>query len=232
VAYVPGGGGGAPTTADYLVKTADAGLSAERVVTDTTSITVDWATAAQAKIQREALTGDVTAAQNSNATTIAAAAVTLAKMANLAQDLFIGRVTASTGVPETATITAAARTVLDDVTVGAMVDTIGGAAASGTGGLARVNTPVFTTPNIGVATGSVSGSSSSCTGLAATATALATPRAINGVNFDGSAAIEAPDSPNPIVNGTTSKIVSGYQRINVNPTFDGTMTLDGQWVLI
>jgi hypothetical protein len=31
--------GNAPSTADYLVKTADAGLSAERVVTDTTSIT-------------------------------------------------------------------------------------------------------------------------------------------------------------------------------------------------
>ena len=41
--------GGAPTTVDYLVRTADAGLSAERVVTDTASIVVDWATAAQAK---------------------------------------------------------------------------------------------------------------------------------------------------------------------------------------
>lgn len=36
---------------------------------------------------------------------------------------------------------------------------------------------------------SIDGSSASCTGLAATATALATPRAINGVNFDGTAAI-------------------------------------------
>ncbi|NDC50827.1 MAG: hypothetical protein EBZ72_05275, partial [Burkholderiaceae bacterium] len=36
VAYGPAGGGGAPSTADYLVKTADGGLSAERVVTDTT----------------------------------------------------------------------------------------------------------------------------------------------------------------------------------------------------
>ena len=44
-----GGGGGAPTTADYLVKTADAGLSAERVVTDTTTVTWDWATGGQAK---------------------------------------------------------------------------------------------------------------------------------------------------------------------------------------
>ena len=43
------GGGGAPTNADYLVKTANAGLSAERVVTDTASITWDWATSGQAK---------------------------------------------------------------------------------------------------------------------------------------------------------------------------------------
>lgn len=40
---------GAPTSADYLVKTANASLSAERVVTDTTSVTWDWATAGQAK---------------------------------------------------------------------------------------------------------------------------------------------------------------------------------------
>lgn len=94
-------------------------------------------------IQRSALTGDVTASAGSNATTIASAAVTLAKMANLAQDQFIGRTTASTGVPETATITAAARTVLDDTTVSAMVDTLGGAAATGTGGIARATSPNF-----------------------------------------------------------------------------------------
>ncbi len=40
---------GAPTTADYLVKTANAGLSAERVVTDTSTVTWDWGTAGQAK---------------------------------------------------------------------------------------------------------------------------------------------------------------------------------------
>ena len=45
------GGGGAPDTADYLVRTANASLSAERVVTDTTEIAVDWATAGQAKFQ-------------------------------------------------------------------------------------------------------------------------------------------------------------------------------------
>lgn len=72
------------------------------------------------------------------------ASVTLAKMANLAQDQFIGRTTASTGVPQTATITAAARTVLDDTTVAAMVDTLGGASSVGTGGLVRTAAPSFT----------------------------------------------------------------------------------------
>lgn len=56
-------------------------------------------------IQRSALTGDVTAAAGSNATTIATAAVTLAKMADLATDRLIGRDTAGTGVPESLTAT-------------------------------------------------------------------------------------------------------------------------------
>ena len=76
-------------------------------------------------------------------------AVTLAKMANLAQDQFIGRTTASTGVPQTATITAAARTVLDDTTVAAMVDTLGGATSTGTGGIVRANSPTLVTPALG-----------------------------------------------------------------------------------
>lgn len=61
---------GAPADADYLVKTAHADLSAERVATDTTSITWDWGTAGQAKAQRAALSGDVTAAANSNSVTV------------------------------------------------------------------------------------------------------------------------------------------------------------------
>lgn len=44
-----GGGGGAPSDADYLVRTANGSLSAERVVTDTATISFDWATAGQAR---------------------------------------------------------------------------------------------------------------------------------------------------------------------------------------
>jgi hypothetical protein len=53
-AFVAGGGGGgsgAPTDADYLVKTANAGLSAERAVTDTPTVSWDWSTSGQAKAQ-------------------------------------------------------------------------------------------------------------------------------------------------------------------------------------
>lgn len=96
------------------------------------------------------------------------ASVTLAKMANLAQDQFIGRTTASTGVPQTATITAAARTVLDDTTVAAMVDTLGGASASGTGGLVRATSPTLVTPALGTPSAIVL---TNATGLPATAIA-------------------------------------------------------------
>jgi hypothetical protein len=49
---------------------------------------------------------------------------------------------------------------------------------TGSGALVFANSPVFTTPNIGSATGSISGN-------AGTATALQTPRTIGGVSFDG-----------------------------------------------
>ena len=61
---------GAPVDADYIVKTANGGLSAERVATDSTSITWDFSVAAQAALKRAALTGDVTSAINSNSVVV------------------------------------------------------------------------------------------------------------------------------------------------------------------
>lgn len=63
-------GSPAPVGAQYLTAVADATLTGERVATDTTSITWDFATAAQGKAKRAALTGDVTAAADSNTTTL------------------------------------------------------------------------------------------------------------------------------------------------------------------
>jgi len=50
------------------------------------------------------------------------------------------------------TITAAAATVLDDTTVWAMVDTLGGASSTGTGGLVRTGSPALITPSIAAIT--------------------------------------------------------------------------------
>lgn len=63
---------------------------------DTSLVYVD----ATPLLTRAALTGDVTASQGSNATTIASNAVTLAKMATMATASILGRNTAGIGIPE------------------------------------------------------------------------------------------------------------------------------------
>lgn len=58
-------------------------------------------------------------------------------------------------LPASTTITAVAATVLDDATVGAMVDTLGGASSTGTGGLVRATSPTLETPALGTPTSGV-----------------------------------------------------------------------------
>ncbi len=71
------------------------------ILTDTTSIDLVYDDAGNTiSAQREALTGDVTASKNSNATTIANDVVTNAKAANMAVNTIKGRITAGTGDPE------------------------------------------------------------------------------------------------------------------------------------
>lgn len=90
-------GSGAPVGAEYLVGAADSTLTDERVVTDTTSNTWDLATSGQAKVKRAALTGDVTASADSNATAIAANAVTDTKFRQSTALSVVGRSANSTG---------------------------------------------------------------------------------------------------------------------------------------
>ena len=106
------GGSGAPTDAEYIVGSANGSLSNERVLGNSTSITANFGTGGQVTLERAALTGDVTASQNSNSTTIANDAVTNAKLANVATSTIKGRVTAGTGDPEDLTGTQAT-TLLD-----------------------------------------------------------------------------------------------------------------------
>ncbi len=66
------------------------------------------------------------------------------------------------GTAALADLSAAARSVLDDASVSAMVDTLGGASATGSGGLVRATSPTLVTPVLGTPT---SGTLTNCAGL-------------------------------------------------------------------
>lgn len=78
-------------------------------------------------------------------------------------------------------------TTLADNVVNSLLTSVGTLGVLGVTG--TVTAGSFSGPLTGNVTGNVSGTSGSTTGNAATATALQTPRAINGTNFDGTAPI-------------------------------------------
>ena len=85
---------------------------------------LSWASTTS--IQRAALTGDVTASADDNATTIANDAVTYAKMQNVsATDRVLGRVSAGAGNAEEITFTDQAQSLCDDTSFAAMLVTLG-----------------------------------------------------------------------------------------------------------
>ncbi len=94
------------------------------------------------------LTGPITSV--GNATTIAQPI--LAAVAGLSPVADRGLLFTGTASADVYTLTAAARTVLDDASVGAMVDTLGGAPSSGTGGLVRTNNATLVAPALGTPT--------------------------------------------------------------------------------
>ncbi len=94
------------------------------------------------------LTGPITSV--GNATTIADAELAcIAGLASAADTLpyFTG-----SGTAALASFTSAARTVLDDTTVSAMVNTLGGASSTGSGGLVRITGPALETVTVTGAT--------------------------------------------------------------------------------
>lgn len=102
---LPTAGGGEVNTASSLGTGWGLPYDKSGVVIRFNSITNDASLSSSSNantitFSRAALTGDVTASAGGNATTIAAGAVTLAKMANITTDTLIGRDTAGTGAPE------------------------------------------------------------------------------------------------------------------------------------
>lgn len=110
---VSGGGGGAPVGAAYLTLAVDATLTNERVLTPGPSLVgTDGGPGAAYTLVRAALTGDVTAPQDSNATTIPNNTIDNPRLADVASQTLKGRTTAGSGDPEDLTA-AQARTLLN-----------------------------------------------------------------------------------------------------------------------
>jgi hypothetical protein len=170
-----GGGGGAPSTADYLVKTADAGLSAERVVTDSTSITANWSTAGQVAFQRAALTGDVTATANSNATTIANGVVSTAKMGG--------------------DVTTAGKALLDDADAAAQRTTLGlGTLATQSGTFSGTSSGTNTGDQTITLTGDVTGSGTGSFAATIASGAVSTTKLGGDITLAGKALLDDADA--------------------------------------
>lgn len=99
-----------------------------------------------------ALTGDVTTTAGAVATTISNSAVSLAKMANLAANRVIGRITASTGVPEALTPENLI-TIVNAASTGTLNVARGGTGAGTLTGVVKGNgTSAFTASNVSLTT--------------------------------------------------------------------------------
>jgi hypothetical protein len=155
-------------------------------------------------------------------------------------DLHVGRLTAADGV--TGTITGEADTVVTNANLTGHVTSVGNAAVLGsftsahlltaltneTGtGVAVFNTsptlvtPALGTPASGVMT-NVSGTAASLT--AGAATVLATTRAINGVNFDGSAPITVTAAASTVTGTTLNSTVVTSSLTTVGALDSGSIT--------
>jgi len=169
------GGGAAPATADYLVKTADGTLSAERVVTDSTSITANWSTAGQVAFQRAALTGDVTATANSNATTIANGVVSTAKMGG--------------------DVTTAGKALLDDADAAAQRTTLGlGTLATQSGTFSGTSSGTNTGDQTITLTGDVTGSGTGSFAATIASGAVSTSKLGGDITTAGKALLDDADA--------------------------------------
>lgn len=86
------------------------------------------------------------------------------------------------------------------------------------------NATLTATTFVGALTGNASGSSGSCTGNAATATALETARAINGVDFDGTAAITVTAAAGTLTGSTLASGVTSSSLTSVGTLGSLTVT--------
>jgi len=177
----------------------------------TAELTYDTANTASAMVQRDASgnfsAGTITASLTGNASGSSGSCTGNSATATLAATVTVVDSTSAT-----------CNVALFDAATGSLAaKTDAGLTYAATTGV--LTATGFAGPLTGNVTGNVSGSSGSCTGLAATATTLATPRAIYGNNFDGSAALTQ------IIASTYGGTGNGFTKFTGPTTAERVFTL-------
>jgi hypothetical protein len=169
------GGSGAPTDAEYIVGSANGSLSAERVLGNSTSITANFATGGQVTLERAALTGDVTASQNSNSTTIANGVVSTTKLGG--------------------DITTAGKALLDDADAAAQRTTLGlGTLATQSGTFSGTSSGTNTGDQTISLTGDVTGSGTGSFAATIASGAVSTTKLGGDITTAGKALLDDADA--------------------------------------
>ena len=135
------------------------------------------------------------------------------------------------GTAGTYDLTAAAKTVLDDATVAAMVDTLGGASSTGTGGLARATSPTFVTPILGTPTSGVAtnltGTASGLTAGTVTTNANLTGDVTSSGNATTIGAGKVTEAMQVLADNTTQNVSTSKHGYAPKAPNDATKFLDG-----
>jgi hypothetical protein len=202
-----GGGGGAPTNAEYLTGASNASLSAERVVTDTTTVAWDLATSGQAKAN------------------VPDDSISDAKLRNSSGVSVIGRAANSTGDP--ADIAAGA----DDQ----LLRRVSGALSFGTATTAMLAANIVTYAKLQQAGAcTVLGRSANSTGdmaeIAAASNGLYLQRASNALAFAAIAAADLPNHASRHQHGGADEVATATAAANAIPKAGSGGTLDRAWI--
>ena len=209
-------------------------ISATSTISATGAVTGSNLSGTNTGDQTITLTGDVTGSGTGsfataiasgvivNADVNAAAAIAYSKL-NLATSIVDADINASAAIVDTklATISTASK-VSNSATTAASANTASAIVARDASGNFSAGT--ISAALTGNVTGNVSGSSGSTTGNAATATALQTARAINGVNFDGTAAITVAAAAGTLTGATLASNVTASSLTSVGTLAGLTVT--------
>jgi hypothetical protein len=209
-------------------------ISATSTISATGAVTGSNLSGTNTGDQTITLTGDVTGSGTGsfvtaigsgvivNADVNAAAAIAYSKL-DLATSIVNADISASAAIVDTklATISTASK-VSNSATTAASANTASAIVARDASGNFSAGT--ISAALTGNVTGNVSGSSGSTTGNAATATALQTARAINGVNFDGTAAITVTAAAGTLSGATLASNVTASSLTSVGTLAGLTVT--------